>query len=61
MSLLISYKSKAGVTYEAEWHLGEPIPLLQSGVQDVPRVVTFQADGDELTMIFDAMEHPVKL
>lgn len=32
-----------------EWHTGEPIPPITS------RVVIFQADGDELTMILAAM------
>lgn len=33
-----------------EWHVGEPIP---SGANE--RVVTFQADGDELDLFCDAM------
>jgi hypothetical protein len=33
-----------------EWHFGEPVPPMPS------RVVTFQADGDELDMILSAMK-----
>jgi hypothetical protein len=41
---------------EYGWHIGEPVP-------EVGRVVTFQADGDELNLFLDAMlasrgEHP---
>lgn len=38
-----------------EWHLGEPIP---EAAKD--RVVTFQADGDELEMILAAMRASIK-
>lgn len=36
-----------------EWHIGEPIPEIKSNV------VLFQADGDELEMILEAMK-PLK-
>ena len=42
--LFIQEKGKA----EIGWHVGEPVPSLG-------RVVTFQADGDELDMIVDRM------
>lgn len=32
-----------------EWHVGEPVP------RHLGRVVTFQADGDELDLFIDAM------
>jgi hypothetical protein len=37
------------INYKTEWHIGEPIPT------DIGRVVTLQADGDELELILDAM------
>jgi hypothetical protein len=37
------------INYKTEWHIGEPVPL------NIGRVVTFQADGDELEVILDAM------
>lgn len=47
-------------TKTAQWHVGEAIPTL---VYE-RRVVTFQADGDELDLILSAMERtrmkPVK-
>ena len=38
-------------TIVLEWHVGEPVPA------NLPRVVTFQADGDELELILHAMDH----
>ncbi len=35
--------------YWHEWHVGEPVP------KQFGRVVQFQADGDELDLIVDAM------
>lgn len=35
--------------YDLHWHIGEPVPALKA------RVVTFQADGDELDLILEAM------
>lgn len=35
------------------WHVGEPMPYIKA------RVVTFQADGDELNLILDAMSHKI--
>jgi len=32
------------------WHVGDPMPVLTG------RVVTFEADGDELALILDAMK-----
>lgn len=43
------------INYKTEWHVGEPIP------EDLGRVVTFQADGDELEMILAAMAPPSRL
>lgn len=36
----------------SEWHVGEPLPwhILRN------RIITFQADGDELELIIRAME-----
>jgi hypothetical protein len=34
----------------AQWHIGEPLPIVAG------RVVTIQADGDELDIIIDALE-----
>ncbi len=36
-----------------EWHVGEPIP------KSIGRVVTRQADGDELELILDVVREPV--
>jgi len=33
------------------WHIGEPMPIIP-----FKRVMTFQADNDELEMIIDAMK-----
>lgn len=33
---------------QMEWHIGEPVPPMA-------RVVKFQADGDELNLLVDAM------
>ena len=46
--------------YWREWHVGEPVP------KEFGRVVQFQADGDELDLIVDAMqasrgEHPTTI
>lgn len=38
-----------------QWHVGEPIPVTDA------RVVTFQADGDELEMIYQAMRDTHKI
>ena len=46
MSLFIGIR-KNGV----QWHLGESVPEISN------RVVVFQADGDELEMILDAMRN----
>jgi hypothetical protein len=43
------------INYKTEWHVGEPIP------ENLGRVVTFQADGDELEMIYAAMAPPSRL
>lgn len=45
------------INYKTEWHIGEPVP------ENLGRVVTFQADGDELNLFLDAIvasrgEHP---
>lgn len=40
---------------ERTWHVGEPIPPL------LGRVVTFQADGDELELILVAMRESYEL
>lgn len=40
---------KSGYEFWYEWHIGEPLP------EDLGRVVTFQADGDELNLFLDAM------
>lgn len=53
----IKLKTSSGREFWFEWHIGEPIP------EDIGRVVTFQADGDELNLFLDAMvasrgEHP---
>lgn len=40
---------RIGAEIWEEWHVGEPVP-------EVGRVVTFQADGDELELILKAME-----
>jgi hypothetical protein len=38
------------INYKDEWHVGEPVP------KNLGRVVTFQADGNELELILDAMD-----
>lgn len=48
--LLVITTSKMFGKFTQEWHVGEPIP--QSVYE---RVVTFQADGDELNLFIDAM------
>ena len=42
--LLFPYK------YTREWHVGEELP------RNLPRVVTFQADGDELEAILRGLK-----
>ncbi len=37
--------------YTTTWHVGEGMPLIRTRV----RVVTFQADSDELLVILDAL------
>lgn len=54
MSLYISYINPQKGELSLEWHIGEPIP--DQLVKDAPRVVHFQADGDELDMINHAMK-----
>jgi hypothetical protein len=49
MGLYITYTNGAGSTLRREWHYGEPLPRLEC------RVVSFQADGDELELIIDAL------
>lgn len=39
---------------EANWHVGETLPIITA------RVVTFQADGDELEVILAALKATVK-
>ena len=49
MALLIQWFNR-GVTKQTEWHYGEPLPSMQA------RVVSFQADGDELELILHALK-----
>jgi hypothetical protein len=50
--LYISANDKNGCTEEWQtWHVGEPIPKVTYS-----NVVTFQADGDELDLLIEAME-----
>lgn len=37
-------------TVQHQWHVGEPLPTIQG------RVVTFQADGEELDLILAALD-----
>lgn len=48
--LVIKEKSKSGVVFEYVWHVGEPLPELSG------RVITFQADGDELDTLLGALK-----
>lgn len=48
MSLYVETKTTNGQMVRAEWHVGSPIP-------EMGRIVKFQADGDELDLIIDAM------
>lgn len=42
------------VPEEQQWHVGEPMPLIKA------RVVTFQADSDELEVIIEAIKNASK-
>lgn len=52
--LVIKEKSKSGVVFEYVWHVGEPLPELSG------RVITFQADGDELDTLLGALRDEAK-
>lgn len=49
--LYIEEKLTNGAIAESGWHIGEPMPYISPAT----RVMTFQADGDELIVILDAL------
>jgi len=50
MSLFIAGGLAHDVINWTEWHIGEPIPVFDG------RVITFQADGDELAVLIQAIK-----
>jgi len=48
LAIKMKSRSMPGHDYWYQWHIGEAFPELD-------RVVTFQADGDELNLFIDAM------
>lgn len=47
--LYIIYNTSENITESKWWYVGEPVPEINA------RVVEFQAFGDELTLILDAL------
>lgn len=49
--MYIKEQSAHGTIAEQQWHIGEPMPYLSPAA----RVISFQADGEELDVILDAI------